>query len=152
MAVYLDEAQQRHYDTWPILGTYVWPNPSPIPNTFQGEIDNLKLWIRQRLVWMDSHVPGNCINSGISDHANNELQLKVFPNPSTGIFSINLTGFEREVTFRLTDVTGRSISEQTFDKHADASRTLDLRAYPKGVYILSAVSGSHSCYQKLVIQ
>jgi len=152
MAVYLDEAQQRHYTTWPILGAYVWPNPSPIPNTFQGEIDNLKLWISQRLIWMDSHVPGNCINTGLSDNAGQDMQLQVFPNPSSGIFNFYLTGFKGEVTIRLTDITGRTISEQQLNMHEAAERALDLTSLPKGVYILSAVADSHSCFQKLVIQ
>src|ERR1041385_6878715 len=60
MANFLNEAQQRHFVRWPILGVYTWPNPSPHATTFPGEIDNLKQWVRDRTVWIDANLPGNC--------------------------------------------------------------------------------------------
>ncbi|MCG3164456.1 MAG: hypothetical protein POELPBGB_00210 [Bacteroidia bacterium] len=58
MAIYLNESQQRHYQTWPILGTYVWPNYF-VGNTYQEEVDYLKYWITERLNWMDANMPGS---------------------------------------------------------------------------------------------
>ncbi|MGK0391145.1 MAG: subtilisin-like proprotein convertase family protein [Maribacter sp.] len=55
MALVLDESQTRNFDRWDILGDYVWPNPST-PDTYQGEIDNLKDWITNRLTWMDNSI------------------------------------------------------------------------------------------------
>jgi len=60
ISFYLDSAQQRNFQKWNILGTYVWPNYY-IGNTYQGEIDILKDWIEDRLVWLDNNMPGNCI-------------------------------------------------------------------------------------------
>jgi len=60
IATVLDESQEWNFETWPILGTYVWPNPSPYPSTYAGEISNLKNWITARLGWLDSNMPGNC--------------------------------------------------------------------------------------------
>ncbi|MEI8203110.1 MAG: T9SS type A sorting domain-containing protein, partial [Bacteroidota bacterium] len=54
----LSEAQVRHFTKWPILGVYTWPNPSPIPTSFAGEISALKAWIQARLSWMDANMPG----------------------------------------------------------------------------------------------
>ncbi len=56
----LDESKDWNFTAWPILGTYVWPNPSPYPSTYAGEISNLKNWITARLTYMDSNLPGNC--------------------------------------------------------------------------------------------
>lgn len=55
-------AQARHFTEWSILGSYVWPNPSPIASTFTGEITNLKQWISGRTTWLDNNMPGNCSN------------------------------------------------------------------------------------------
>ncbi len=60
VAQVLDESKDYNFTTWPILGTYVWPNPSPYPSTYSGEISNLKNWISARLTWLDSNLPGNC--------------------------------------------------------------------------------------------
>lgn len=56
IAAYLNEGQERNFTEWPILGTYVWPNPSPIPTTYLGEIAKLKQWVTDRLGWMDGQI------------------------------------------------------------------------------------------------
>lgn len=56
MANTLNESQARNFVKWPILGTYVWPNPSPIPANYAGEISKLKQWFVNRLGWMDSQI------------------------------------------------------------------------------------------------
>eukprot|EP01027_Heterolobosea_sp_BB2_P018598 GEZU01026172.1.p3 GENE.GEZU01026172.1~~GEZU01026172.1.p3 ORF type:complete len:147 (-),score=39.60 GEZU01026172.1:121-561(-) len=50
-------AQARNFAKWDILGKYVWPNPSPIPATFQDEVAELKSWISKRLEWLDAEMP-----------------------------------------------------------------------------------------------
>lgn len=49
--------QTRHFTKWPILGTYVWPNPNTPPAYSSGsdnEIKNLKTWITNRFTWLDN--------------------------------------------------------------------------------------------------
>jgi len=58
---YINQAQGRNFTQWPILGHYVWPNPHPIPSTYLGEINALKKWFRNRLVWLDNNMPGQCM-------------------------------------------------------------------------------------------
>ncbi len=45
VANYISNAQSRHFEKWPILGVYTWPNPSPLPQSFDEEIAALKQWI-----------------------------------------------------------------------------------------------------------
>ena len=54
----LNEAQARHFAKWQILGVYTWPNPSPYPSTYAGEVSNLKTWIQNRLAWLDANMVG----------------------------------------------------------------------------------------------
>jgi CotH kinase protein/PKD domain/Secretion system C-terminal sorting domain/Proprotein convertase P-domain len=54
MASVILEAKERNFKLWPILGIYVWPNPEPIPTDYPGEIAKLKLWITNRLAWLDN--------------------------------------------------------------------------------------------------
>ncbi len=56
----LNESQSWNFNQWPILSTYVWPNPVPQPNTYSGHMQNLKNWVSTRLNWLDANIPGNC--------------------------------------------------------------------------------------------
>jgi hypothetical protein len=63
----MENAAQRHYRKYPVLGTYLWPNAGGPPNeaatltprpweintTYQSEVDWMKTWIGQRLNWID---------------------------------------------------------------------------------------------------
>src|SRR6185503_11197902 len=49
IATLTNEARQRHFQRWPVLGQYIWPNPYPIPTSYEGEITALKEWIAKRL-------------------------------------------------------------------------------------------------------
>ncbi len=53
MAMVLQEAQGRNFRYWPILGQYVWPNPGPLPTTYNGEVTKMKNWLGNRLQWLD---------------------------------------------------------------------------------------------------
>ena len=46
---------RNNFNTWPVLGQYVWPNAF-VGNSYGEEIDYLKQWISDRLVWMDSAI------------------------------------------------------------------------------------------------
>ena len=59
MALYLNDAQQRNFQQWPSLGTYVWPN-FYVGNTYQDELIFFKTWIGDRLLWIDNNLSGNC--------------------------------------------------------------------------------------------
>lgn len=71
-AALLEEAQERNFQKWRILGTYVWPNPNPLARTWVEEIDmaqhGIKDWMRARLAWIDSQMirpPSFSHNGGI---------------------------------------------------------------------------------------
>lgn len=150
VAAYLNEAQQRHYVTWPILGVYVWPNPSPIPTTYAGEISSLKLWIYQRLLWMDSQLPGNCIPAGTVDFYTDKNNVQVFPNPSDGNFMLYLS--DQKVDFiEVLDLTGRSVYNYSVEKNRNEI-PLNLAFLSKGMYSLVIKSKQHHIFKKIVIQ
>jgi hypothetical protein len=54
----LDDAQQRNFQQWDILGNYIWPNYY-IGNTYQDELNFLKTWISDRLQWIDNNIVCN---------------------------------------------------------------------------------------------
>lgn len=80
VATYLSEAQQRNFTRWPILGNYVWPNPSPIPATYAEEILELKNFMEGRISWIDANMPGvgDCPIPNQSENTEN-FTTGVFP-------------------------------------------------------------------------
>lgn len=61
----LGDAAGRNFNQWPILGQYVWPNAF-VGNTYAEEIQYLKDWIEDRLVWIDQNIGdplGTCTSS-----------------------------------------------------------------------------------------
>jgi hypothetical protein len=58
----LGDAADRNFARFPTLGNYVWPAIEPYPETYEGEIDKLKVWLIARLAWMDDQWlnKGNC--------------------------------------------------------------------------------------------
>ena len=106
----VENAQARHFETWPILGiSGPAPDIGPVPTTYADEITAFKAWITLRLDWLDANMPGLC--QTVSANAISERDpLTIFPNPSTG--RVTIQGSLRGGTIgqlHMYDVTGRSI-------------------------------------------
>ena len=56
----LEEASYRNFDRWPVMGVYIWPNPSPLSYSMKEEVDSLKSWIKKRFEWMDGELSVDC--------------------------------------------------------------------------------------------
>ncbi|CAN5156679.1 hypothetical protein BH09BAC5_BH09BAC5_10230 [soil metagenome] len=148
MAILLNESQQRNFVQWPILGAYVWPNPSPIPTTYQGEIDELKSWIDNRWNWLDANMPGtlaNCNLSGIPAENSTADFSNAYPNPFNN--EINLSLYlpdPQTVKVELINSLGQTIQLQTI-QHAGGTQVLQFTAdenLPSGIYLLRLTAGN----------
>jgi hypothetical protein len=83
------------------------------------------------------------ITTGIDDIAHTELSI--YPNPTTDVLTIEAVQSDIQY-FRLTDLTGHILEEQT----ASGQRTsLDLRDFKNGVYILTVHSGDRWFNKKI---
>jgi hypothetical protein len=138
----LMEAQERNFTQWPILGVYVWPNPSPLATTYSGEVSALKTWMHNRLSWLDSNMPGTCNPAyGIAeDEAENTFSI--YPNPvinnlnikfripgksMVGIMIFNQQGLALETINPITKSRG------------EWSESLDISSFKPGVYLVRII-------------
>ncbi len=110
---YLEEAQQRNFQKWQILGEYVWPN-NFVGQTYQQEFDYLKNWITKRLIWMDTNIS----QIGEPDHTENDnneanlnsYKIEAFPNPffsnTTICYRLNS---QSNVSLKIYNILGQEI-------------------------------------------
>lgn len=102
------ESQQRNFEKWPVLNSWLWPNLY-LANTFQGEVDILKWWVQQRLTWLDTRWDDDFVTS-----AENAFGVTtVFPNPASIDWTVNLGApAGRNCSWQLTDARGKTIREE----------------------------------------
>lgn len=129
------EAQQRNFTKWPVIGTYVWPNYKFDFNSYAGEVDWMKQWIRDRMTYLD--VTLAFAITGTNETLSQQLTVNAFPNP----FDDNIE-FEYEIPtpgstrIEVFDLLGRTIT-QSSDFHTEPGRysaKLNL-SVPRGIYV-----------------
>jgi hypothetical protein len=113
MASTLAAGQQHNFTIWRILGTYVWPNPLPVPETYAGELQELKDWMHGRWLWLDQNIPGTCdLSTDVPTAASTPNAVVVFPDPFQDHFTVRMPLGTRVQQAVLVDMTGRTIPLQ----------------------------------------
>jgi hypothetical protein len=150
------EARQRHFQKWPVLGEWVWPNPQPIPTTYEGEINTLKQWVHDRLVWLDTNMPneGACEDwpVGVAE----KMQIEVFPNPA-GANNITIrikVKNEQVIYLQITDAMGRLVHSQQINSVPITNYITDLNSasWSKGLYFFQFSTNAGEKITKKVIR
>lgn len=123
----IQAAQARNFQLWPILGEYVWPNPQPVPNSFEEEVLRLKSWIYVRKYWLDSQLNPLCIFTETKKPS--EETVQIFPNPNQGKFKISGVKPGQKISIRNT----LGMEVKTLISGHEFQSIGDL---PKGIYFL----------------
>ncbi len=74
--------------------------------------------------------------------------IKIYPNPSTGIFNINLGGINNLIEINVTNSQGQLI----YTGQLSGSQQLDLSNQPNGVYFVRLVNENSVRLEKLIIK
>jgi hypothetical protein len=152
MAVYLDEAQQRNFARWPIMGTVIYPNPSPPPSDYAGEIGSLKYWVQARMNWLDSQLYGNCV-VGIDEHNGSQNLISVYPNPFSDLIQVNYDLSEAaELKIEFYTMLGNKalVLNSGLQSPGHWKEQINTSELPEGSYILSLQAGSSIFHQKII--
>jgi CotH kinase protein len=105
----IDEAANRNYQKWRTLGVYVWPGPKPVPTTWEGEINELKTWISQRLTWLDRNFPEEFILTSNELTVEN-LKVTAFPNPFVDKLQVTIESEKvQNADISFSDASGRAV-------------------------------------------
>ena len=158
--ILLQEAQQRNFIKYPVLGEYVWPNPgfpqsgsygsnSPTsggPVTYEEEITYMKDFIEQRVEWLDQQFG---FAAGLqTDFTKQNMMFTLYqnsPNPfnaSTKItYSISNSG---TVTLMIFDLLGRNIQTlvNEFQEAGSYQINFDAGQLTSGIYFYRLYTGN----------
>ena len=152
-ALYLDQAQQRNFTTWNILGTYIWPN-SYIGNTYQDEINYLKGWISFRLNWLDNNMPGTCppppppAPVGIENYET--ISISIYPNPTNDRLHINLpNNYFSKLKIEILDAKGVIVYNHLVLVNS-AKTSISVNELKNGFYTLKLTSNKVNEFFKFI--
>lgn len=138
MAGHLAIGQQHNFALYPILGTWVWPNPEPLPMTYAGEITELKEWMHARWQWLDENIPGLCSPAGVAEEHRSDPPL-AYPNPFTDRINVAMPALGDE-RWSLIDALGRSVEVPSATASSEGRTMLRVPANVQpGHYTLRAV-------------
>lgn len=150
IAQYIDQAKDRHFDQWPLLGVYTWPNPNPIPADYPGEIAAIKSWVQNRAEWIDNNIIGTCHLGLIQQEI---ASLSVYPNPFNE--DVTISWFSAGISntlIKLFDLQGNQI--HSFEKPAaygmNDVKMNSFQALSSGIYWIEIQEGTSISRMKLV--
>ena len=139
-ALYLNEAQARHFEKWGNLGINTGtPEVDADPATFEGQLIKFKNWINLRLAWLDANIPGTTAGCalGVSTPEQGRF-IRVFPNPVANNLTIQAVNPIELIT--VSDNLGKVLLSQQV---AGTNWELDTTPLANGIYFVQ-IKGSNS--------
>jgi len=139
----LQEAQERNFKQWPVLGQWVWPNYF-VGNTYQSEVNFIRNWTINRLGWLDGYFNQYPppLNTGTEDN------WVLVPNPVSDLLTIsNVQGDQTE--FIIYDSSGKQIIPEIVFKSNNFAE-IDVSPLAAGVYWIRRKEASAYTPQKFI--
>lgn len=146
MEIYLEDAADRNFQRWPVLGTYVWPN-NFIGDTYAEEMDYLRDWATERLEWMDDNMFGSCEDLGWTDEKLQSIQM--YPNPTANTTTVLLEKPISNGKIVLKNNLGQIMTEYSMNQSTTID--IDLTHFESGLYFVSVYEGEKLIsHQKII--
>ena len=95
----------------------------------------------------------NCLPIGIDQTLGETASLSIYPNPSEGLFTLNINTPQLE-NFNLTvrDVQGKTVYTKNVNVNGEYRDDLDFTGFAKGIYYLQIQTDTETKVEKLIIQ
>ncbi|MFT3845537.1 MAG: CotH kinase family protein [Lacibacter sp.] len=138
------EARVRHFQKWPVLGQYVWPNPEPIATNYTGEIEFLKNWIEARFYWIENNIPNVGFCYDYPANSKSTVMISGAPNPVRNNYQLIIKSkTQQQIIITATDLAGRTVYSQLFTANTGYNQlTVPMQPWQKGLYIFRFISAS----------
>jgi subtilisin-like proprotein convertase family protein len=143
----LEGPQVENFMLWNIIGTYVWPNPQPLPQSYAEEVERLQSWVAERAAWMDANLPvGDCSPvSAVGEAEGGWGSITIAPNPFEN--QLRVSG-PAHFDLRLTNALGEVVW-QAFNLNNKAD--VETSSLSPGCYWLTATSAGQ-VWSRMVVK
>jgi len=101
--------------------------------------------------WALSGYPVDSMGVGIAEVYNKDIDYTIYPNPSTGLFNLEISNNDKEaLELEIINAEGQIV----FNKQVNNSviERIDLGNHPKGLYFIKIIGEGSVCIEKLIIQ
>ena len=147
---YIEDAQVRNFQRWPILDQYVWPN-AYVGGSYANEIDYLKDWITDRLAWMDEQAS---LSIGPESVPESFRLYSVYPNPFNPSTTISFdipAGTENNVRLDIFDINGKQVKTLINKKLSVGTHTIkwEPQNVSSGLYFIQLKTKGKTKNQKI---
>jgi len=146
----MGDAPSRNFNRWNVLNNYIWPN-FYVGETYQDEITYLKLWLNDRLNWMDENMIGECTISNVEVPSTVYSPIELFPNPAREYLYVDIDYANlSNMHLIIKNPLGELVLEDDFQSNV---HRLDISKLPSGLYTVNVLRGNYVLGTKtLVIQ
>lgn len=156
VALYVQDARIRNFQKWPIIGVYVNWN-GYVGSTYQEDVDYLKNYLQQRILWMDANLPGTCWPEMLNTEelVAEPTLSRVWPNPFVEELNLGFTLSEPgNCLLEIVDLQGKIVYRERFD---DLTKGHYLKQWSSGnqstgTYILSLFQNGELLVQHKIIK
>jgi hypothetical protein len=115
----LNEAQARNFQKFNILNIYVWPN-NFIGDSYESEINYLKDWISERLLWMDQAIDQTVTSLDEPDLI--AKGIKVAPNPFSDEVNFEFLNSLSTLEIEIYNILGEKLFNMKPDLKGNSNR------------------------------
>jgi len=124
---------------------YVHFEPTEI-HSYSGDITHISSGASQ----VNVSLTGNC-STGISENEITNEEINIYPNPSKGMFKIDIKGHENSsLCVIVNDINGNIILKKLFNN--SVSNTIDLTGNSSGIYFLQITIDNKILTTQVVIK
>lgn len=81
-----------------------------------------------------------------------EVYSKVYPNPASDAFQVELVGYTGEVTLELYDAVGKQVQQRVVDINVPTIEQFKVKDLPSGIYLMKVTSDDKETTHKVVIE
>lgn len=149
LALYLNDAADRNFQKWTILGSYIWPN-NYIGNSYADEINYLKTWLQSRLLWMDENMYGDCFDLSLQNDFGIQ-EILVYPNPANDFVKLIFESKIQNGRVEIQNIFGQKVYHQMILN--SSNHQIDIKDLNEGIYIISVFeNGKIIAKEKLICQ
>ncbi len=94
------------------------------------------------------------LKTGVQEEINEQYSLRIYPNPSSGKFTLSMDLLESEnVDIRVYDMSGKLVYISSFDNYIDRLETeVDMTGYAKGIYHITVKTNKGIFNNALIIE